>query len=282
MDLFKGRRLVIATMHGKEQVIAPILEEALGVEVVVPDISNFNTDMFGTFSGEIERTLDPVETARQKCIAACKAMNETLAVASEGSFGPHPALMFIPADEELILLRDTLNDIEIGTHITSTNTNFGGEEVHSWEALKTFATNAGFPKHGLILRDAKDSKKHICKGISSWSELENKFRDILSFKSSAFAETDMRAHLNPTRMKIIALATEKLVEKVKACCPSCGTPGFDDMDVKEGLPCSLCKLPTKSIRSLVYKCKKCNHSSEKLYPKGKTEEDPMFCDNCNP
>ena len=82
MDLFRGRRLVIATMHGKERVIAPILEEALGVEVVVPDISNFNTDMFGTFSGETERTLDPVETARQKCITACKAMNETLAVAS--------------------------------------------------------------------------------------------------------------------------------------------------------------------------------------------------------
>lgn len=282
MELFKGRRLVIATMHGKEQVIAPLLEEVLGVRVIVPNINNFNTDMFGTFSGEIERTLDPLETARQKCIAVCKAMNETLAVASEGSFGPHPALMFIPADEELILLRDTLNDIEIGAHITSTNTNFGGEEVHSWEALKTFATNAGFPEHGLILRDAKNSNQYIFKGITSWDELEKKFSDILSSKSSAFVETDMRAHLNPTRMKIIALATEKLIEKINTCCPSCRIPGFDVTDIKEGLLCSLCKLPTKSIKSLVYKCKKCSHTSEKLYPKGKTEEDPMFCDNCNP
>ncbi len=282
MQMFKGRRLVVATMHGKERLIGPLLEEALGVQVVVPATSSFNTDMFGTFSGEIERTLDPLATARQKCIAACKAMNETLAVASEGSFGPHPVRMFIPADEELILLKDTQNDIEIAARITSTNTNFGGEEINTWDALKTFATNAGFPEHALILRDAKDSNQHIYKGITSWSELEEKFKSLLSIRSSVFVETDMRAHLNPTRMKIIALAIEKLIEKIDTCCPTCGSPGFDVTDVIEGLPCSVCMLPTRSIKSLIYKCKKCSHSSEKLYPKGKTKEDPMFCDNCNP
>jgi hypothetical protein len=28
-EIFAGRKLVIATMHGKEKVIAPLLEEAL-------------------------------------------------------------------------------------------------------------------------------------------------------------------------------------------------------------------------------------------------------------
>ena len=32
MDIFKGRKIVIATMHGKEKVIAPLLEKELGVE----------------------------------------------------------------------------------------------------------------------------------------------------------------------------------------------------------------------------------------------------------
>ena len=38
--LFKGRKLVIATMHEKERVIAPLLEKNLGVEVVVPKAVN--------------------------------------------------------------------------------------------------------------------------------------------------------------------------------------------------------------------------------------------------
>ena len=66
--MFKDRRLVIATMHKKEQVIAPILESGLGVKCILPE--HFNSDQWGTFSGEIERKHDPIETARQKCLKA--------------------------------------------------------------------------------------------------------------------------------------------------------------------------------------------------------------------
>ena len=51
--MFEGRRLLIATKHKKEQVIAPILEEGLGVQCFVPE--NYDSDIFGTFSGEIDR-----------------------------------------------------------------------------------------------------------------------------------------------------------------------------------------------------------------------------------
>lgn len=61
---FAGRKLVIATMHGKEATIGPILTRELGVEIVVPE--HFNTDTYGTFSGEIERIVDPVEAGRIK------------------------------------------------------------------------------------------------------------------------------------------------------------------------------------------------------------------------
>ncbi|GBL35844.1 hypothetical protein EMGBS15_14390 [Filimonas sp.] len=46
INLFEGRRLLVATKHGKEQVIAPILESALGVICVLP--SNLDTDVLGT------------------------------------------------------------------------------------------------------------------------------------------------------------------------------------------------------------------------------------------
>jgi hypothetical protein len=52
VQLFKDCTLVIATMHGKEKVIAPLLVKALGVKIIVPE--NFDTDLYGTFSGEIE------------------------------------------------------------------------------------------------------------------------------------------------------------------------------------------------------------------------------------
>jgi hypothetical protein len=56
--MFKGRKLIIATKHKKEIVIAPILEKGLGVKCFTDE--TFDTDRLGTFTGEIERKLDPI------------------------------------------------------------------------------------------------------------------------------------------------------------------------------------------------------------------------------
>jgi predicted GIY-YIG superfamily endonuclease len=74
----------------------------------------------------------------------------------------------------------------------------------------------------------------------------------------------------------------KLIEKIKNNCPTCKTPGFGITGVKEGLPCSACKAPTRSVLSHLYSCQKCNYEEFKVYPYDKTEEDPMYCDRCNP
>ena len=61
--MFEGRKLLIATKHKKEIVIAPILEKELGVTCfVAPDL---DTDELGTFTGEVERRDDPFTTARK-------------------------------------------------------------------------------------------------------------------------------------------------------------------------------------------------------------------------
>lgn len=85
--MFEGRKLIIATMHQKETVIAPILEKALGVHCFIDQ--TFDTDLLGTFSGEVERKLDPIATAKEKCLRAMRANNCDLGIASEGSFGAH-------------------------------------------------------------------------------------------------------------------------------------------------------------------------------------------------
>jgi hypothetical protein len=268
-------------MHQKESVIAPILEKALGVEIIIPD-SSFNTDTFGTFSGEVERTVDPIEAAQLKCIKACQLYDCSLAVASEGSFGPHPTLFFVPGDDEILVFIDLENKIEIRARELSTATNFAGSLFTSWDDIKAFAAKALFPSHALILRSEKDDTTHLTKGIDSWEALEQHCSAYLSQYGQVFVETDMRAMHNPSRMRVIEAATQKLADKILSTCPQCHWPGFDVVDVRAGLPCSWCGSPTNSTLCYTYQCKKCNHTEEKLYPHGKQTEEPTFCDYCNP
>ena len=278
--MFKERRLLIATKHLKERVIAPILEKELGVICMAN--ANFDTDKLGTFTGEIERELDPVSTVREKCLLAMKMNNCELGVASEGSFGPHPTLFFIHADEEFLIFIDKINNIEIIVRELSTSTNFNGKLINNETELLEFADKVKFPSHGLILRKSKGEDIDIQKGISDMDELEKVFTNLISKYGSVYVETDMRAMHNPSRMKVIEKATEKLVEKIKSICPNCQMPGFGITDAKKGLKCSLCGLPTNSVLSYFYECRHCHFKKEEKYPHQKTTEDPGYCDYCNP
>lgn len=280
MDLFQNRKLIIATMHGKEAVIAPLMNTALGVECITPD--SFNTDSLGTFSGEIERSLSPLETLKKKCLDAMNLHQVDLGIANEGSFGAHPALYFVPADEELMIFIDRENDIEIVVKHISTKTNFAGKQITTLEDLNEFANSIGFPEHTLIIRKEQASKEAIHKNIKDWDNLTSIFTKMHDSFGGAFVETDMRAMNNPTRMQVIKEATEKLIATIQSTCPQCDCPGFDVKEFKEGLPCEWCNRPTKSILSVVYGCKKCDFQKEEWYPKQKEKEDPQYCQYCNP
>lgn len=278
--MFKNRRLVIATKHAKETVIAPLLEEALGVSCFTD--ASLDTDAYGTFSGEVKRGLDALETARAKCLAAMDATGYDLAVASEGSFGNHPIYFFAAADDELVLFMDRKNNLEIWARELSTSTNFNAREVSSWQELIEFAEKVNFPSHALILRESAVGVESIRKGIQDVATLEDAFHSIQTRHGSVYVETDMRAMHNPTRMQVIQAATSKLANKILSVCPSCAWPGFDATDYKSGLPCSDCAMPTQSTLSIQYTCASCGFSREQLYPKGKQTEEPRFCDFCNP
>jgi len=278
--MFKGRTLLIATKHEKEKVIAPILEKELGVKCVVS--SDFDTDTLGTFAGEVERTLDPLGTARQKCVHALSDTTYDLAIASEGSFGPHPTFFFSYADDEILLLVDTLNDIEIVVRFLTTETNFNAMNVTSRKSLMEFAKATRFPSHALILKRSKDDFQDMKKGITNWETLHAHFLFLMEKYQTAYVETDMRAMLNPSRMNFIEKVAEKLTAKIKTTCAVCNTPGFGITVVVEGLPCELCNLPTGSTLSYIYSCQKCDFTKEEKYPNGKTKENPMYCDVCNP
>ena len=280
MIFFKGRKVVIATKHKKEEVIAPILEKELGLICITP--IGLDTDKLGTFSGEVEREDDPITTLRKKCMMAIEASGIDVAIANEGSFGGHPTVFFAHADDELVMLVDKKNDIEIIERELSLDTNFNGAEINSVDKLIEFANRIGFPSHGIILKKAKNNHSVIIKVNRSIEELVENYNFIKNADNLAYAETDMRAMYNPTRMKVIAKATERLVIKIKSLCPKCNTPGFGVVETVKGLPCEMCGLPTRSTLKHIYRCQKCSYQMENEFPFDKRVESPQFCDYCNP
>ncbi|MEY4728617.1 MAG: hypothetical protein RLZZ390_1141 [Bacteroidota bacterium] len=278
--MFEGRRLLVATKHKKEEVIAPLFFNELGLSSFVLD--DFDTDAFGTFTGEIEREGGPLDALRKKAYAAMSMAEVDLVVASEGSFGPHPSLYFVPAADEMLLFVDKKNDLEVLAREVTTETNFNSAEIKSEEELLDFAQKALFPSHALILSDAHASNSQYFKGITSKEELLKIFNDLRSSNDNILVQTDMRALYNPTRMKTIARACHKLIRNIVSQCPSCVTPGYNVTDVLDGLPCSLCGRPTNSTLAHQYVCRRCGYKELRYYPNLKLEEDPTFCDYCNP
>lgn len=282
LDLFKGRKLLIATMHQKEQVIAPLLEKYLGVETIVP--KEFNTDQFGTFTREIRRVGDQLETARKKAQTAIDKFGIDLIVSSEGSFDAHPAIPFVQSNFELVLLMDKKHNLEIKGHHRTSDTNINGRYVMNAEEALTFAKEIGFPEHGIILRKDENKNTDIYKNIQTQEELVSKTNQILSgfFNKRAFIETDMRAHKNPTRMKAIEKATENLIDNIFSICPKCFMPGFIAVNFEKGLKCSLCSSPTSLPESDIYVCDKCRFTEKRKTIKYGNFADPKYCINCNP
>ena len=150
-----GKRAILATMHRKERVIRPLLEGGLGLEVELPD--GFDTDRFGTFSREVERKGSQLDAARAKIEAALGHDRQAqTAVASEGSFGPHPQLFFAPVGREIVVMRDRETGLELIGHHADLSTNFAHEMVETVEVATSFADRIGFPRHGLIVMGLSD------------------------------------------------------------------------------------------------------------------------------
>lgn len=278
--MFAGRNLIIATMHAKEQVIAPIFEKELGVNCFVA--THFDTDVLGTFSGEKERKSDPISTALEKCKLAMQLTNCDLAIASEGSFGNHPTAYFAAADDEFMVFVDVKNKLEIVVRNLSLDTNFATDSLSNTTDLGIFADKIGFPQHKIILKNSEKNPTEIRKNATNWTALKASFLDLIKQQPVVYAETDMRAMHNPTRMKIIEQTAYKLIDKIKNECPKCHMPGFEMVDAIKGLPCENCNRPTRSAKMHLFRCKKCTFEALKEIQNNKQYEDPQYCDFCNP
>lgn len=277
-----GECIILPTKHQKSNAIAPVFDNVLqaGVLEYVVD-----TDLLGTFSGEIERKGTALDCAQKKCEWGLLNEGAQYALASEGSFGPHPWLPFMAADTEVLYFIDKARGFHL--HVTDVfgETNYQMSEVTSYEELLDFADKALFPSHALILRScAREKKGEIFKGLQTKSDLESAFLESLNIspQKKVFVETDMRAHLNPTRMKIIEKLSQTLAKRLLSLCPCCATPGWGKIDIEIGLPCSGCDRPTLGTKAQIFGCTKCSHKEKMLPSNRQLKADPGHCGYCNP
>ncbi len=274
---------VLATMHGKERVIAPLLRRALGLHVTLTP--GIDTDRFGTFSRDIARTGSPLDAARAKIAAAFEiAPNARVAVASEGSFGPHPQIPFVPYAREIVVMQDRISGLEVIGHDAGTQTNLRHAVVADVASAIAFAERVHFPGHGVIVSGCVDQQpapgRALIKDIGDWADLHRAIETVLTNCGAAFVETDMRAHRNPTRMRAIQRATVDLVRRCRSACPTCARPGFGLTEQLTGLPCGWCGGPTSARKADVYVCMGCSHREER--PVEDATADPGQCGACNP
>ncbi|HAU1192432.1 TPA: DUF6671 family protein [Legionella pneumophila] len=277
---YQNQRVLLASKHQKEKAIQPPFEEKLGCTIHIP--VDYDTDQFGTFTGEIPRKASAYETLIQKAKAAAQQFGYRYVISSEGSFGPHPQLYFCPADTELMAFVDLDNDLIIAEHELSTETNYGHIDISDQDDYETFLDKAKFPSHGIIIRTLDSENHFIEKGIRDRDYLKTAIKKAFDFSPRIRLETDMRAMMNPLRMNTINKLAVKLVHRIQQHCPQCHTPGFGKISAEGHLTCVSCGTPTELYHRKVLNCLKCEFKTYQARDDGLEFADQRYCPYCNP
>jgi len=277
---FSGKELHIVSKHQKHLYLQPALSAKTGL--ICKPFTEIDTDLLGTFSGEVDRTLPPLDCAREKCRQAAAYIKDGYLLASEGSFGPHPALGFIAAGEEWLVFYDVAEKKELVVRDVTLDTCFRGEKITDEATCIAFLESIGFPEQKVILKSTQQQPQQVYKDLTTVSTVVEKVKELLQAFGTCYIETDMRAMNNPARQRHLAQLGEMLASRLCSICSYCGWYGFAVTLVERGLPCSWCGSATDSVQSEVLSCVNCGFEQEHLFPAGKQQEDPQFCNQCNP
>ena len=279
LERYRGERLAFLTQHGKEALLAPVLDQALGCTVA--RVAGFDTDTLGTFTRDIPREGTQLEAARRKAQLAIELSGARLGLGSEGAFGPDPYTGFLPWNAEVLVLVDAIHGLEV---IGSAQAPAASSHavVTDEGALQAFAAKAGFPAQRLVLRPDHEDHPRLWKGLGNDAELRAAFRaaQTLSSGGKVFVEPDFRAHFNPARQAVITAAGEDLLRRLRLACPGCGRPGFSMVELRPGLPCAACGAPTREPLAEIHACAGCGMRHERAA--ARAVADPGRCEACNP
>ncbi|MBX9770425.1 MAG: hypothetical protein K2X29_03595 [Candidatus Obscuribacterales bacterium] len=291
-----GKTAVLTTKHGKLQAIGLPLKAGIGLGITTT--TDIDTDQLGTFTGEVERAGTPLETAIRKARLGMERTGCRLGIATEGSFGPHPYIPFVPGHQEFIVFIDDNLGTEVREQILSTETNFSHAAGSSIDELEDFFKRSRFPSHGLIVRpNAGDSIKDkltrltraksgatTVKGIDTFAQLHAAIESARRKSADGLAhiETDMRAHMNPLRQRVLRTLAIKLARRLRRLCSQCSCPGFGITGVEGSLSCCECGYPSEAPAREIHSCPKCEYKESIPRQDGLRHVDPRHCQHCNP
>lgn len=258
---YEGACFVLSTKHAKSGALSAPFWQTLRASMIECPV---DTDALGSFPSQGSRAGNAIECARRKCQLSLRRLGEKVryALASEGSFGPHPFLPGRASDFEVLYFIDREHGFELPLSCLSVKTNFAMRAVGSMEELREFAVKALFPAHGLMLRPNRgDDRELVFKGVDAEEALEAAFRECVkhSADQKAWVETDMRAMFNPTRMEVIAELGGRLAERLAALCPKCRTPGWGRVRLPPVMECGDCAGGAVAEDSEIHGCVKCGH-----------------------
>jgi hypothetical protein len=272
---YAGARVVFATMHGKESLARDAFDSILGATVFAPP--DLDTDQFGTFAGEITRTLSPRDAARTKARLGCALAGTPYGLASEGSFTG--SLGGMVQHHELLLFADQQRGFEVVEQVVVGSPLAPARSITDVESALAYAHAVGFPDQGLVLRIGSDQPR-IDKSIDSLDLLARTVREGLAAGCPVTLEPDFRAHNCPPRAEVIRSLAVTMATRLATECPSCATPGFGHVDVERGVPCADCGEPTQAVAADILGCALCPHTVR--VPQAATRVDARWCDFCNP
>lgn len=262
------RQAALCTKHNKAQILRPVL---LPLGYKLEEVSTFDTDTLGTFSGEVERTLTPMQAAHKKAQIACELALTRFGLGSEGSFGGGPVPGLCNWNDEVICFFDS--DTERAIYAVA-----GGasrlSKIDADNGLQLIETLVKFPEQRWVLRENQQISKALTVDCIEKRITEGRIHFPVTL------EPDLRAMYSPDRQEMIRKAALDLKRRLIATCPACKAFDFVVNKVERGLPCQACGIPTQQIKQKIKSCVVCGFEChEKL---AVSHADPAKCTYCNP
>jgi hypothetical protein len=183
-----------------------------------------------------------------------------------------------------LLWRDAETGQEIVEHLTDDVPAYDHTEASSLAEAGAFVGRVRFPSTAVVVTAAGLDEKPVAKGIRDSKDLAAAI-GVAAGRSPlarAILQTDMRAHMNPRRMSMIAKLAGRLARRLATPCPACAAPGFGPVRVENGLRCGCCGAETPLLKSLVVGCVSCKFEKSNPRPDGRTHATPAECPECNP
>lgn len=277
-DGYAGTVIAMGTMHGKERQVAPAFAAECGARVIAPP--GIDTDQFGTFAGEVIRTLTPVAAATAKARLAMSAAKVPYGVASEASYDTWYGMLAV--HQEILVFLDDTRGIQVLEGVNVPRAPGPPKVVQSGHEAVDAARRFGFPEQGAVVKASIEGCMRVFgKGLTDAFALVAVVNDAVaaSDDNRAWLEPDLRAHHNPGRREVLCALASRLAGRLATPCPGCRCPGYGRVAVREGLPCRACGSPTTLVAADLLGCPACEYRDE-VARTGTAE--PRYCPQCNP